>query len=233
MKLGNMLSGVMARMKSQFIPTIASDAKIAMDGSIVVKTNTPNGKEWVSKDAVVYPEDMLLDFPVYVLNVKRDQISVGDIIRLTATTFGEVVSTGATIKAVTFGGDNRNVKEFKDFLMGEATISKVVNPFTNVFNNGGDINSILPILMIGESEEGNDFAEMLALQSVMGQNGNMGLLNNPIMLIALSKKDGNSSLIENLMLMQMMQGNALFQAPKTTVPNAATSIAPKKVARKK
>ena len=62
-----MFSKVIDKLVANFVPKEDAEARLSYQGVVVVKTNTPNGKEWVDKDAQIYPEEMLLDFPVYTI----------------------------------------------------------------------------------------------------------------------------------------------------------------------
>jgi hypothetical protein len=43
----SMISNYIERMKASFVPQVDTAARIAMDGTVVVRTNTANGKEWL------------------------------------------------------------------------------------------------------------------------------------------------------------------------------------------
>ena len=42
--MANMISNYVERMKAAFIPQVDNQAKMAMDSTVVVRTNTANGK---------------------------------------------------------------------------------------------------------------------------------------------------------------------------------------------
>ena len=76
--MANMISKYVERMKASFVPQVDEKARMAIDGTVVVLTNTANGKEWLGikgGEKVAYPEDMLLDgVPVYTIAKTIDQV---------------------------------------------------------------------------------------------------------------------------------------------------------------
>ena len=69
--MANMINNYIERMKQSFVPQGDEKARMTMDGTVVVLTNTANGKEWLgikNGEKVAYPEEMLLDgIPVYTI----------------------------------------------------------------------------------------------------------------------------------------------------------------------
>ena len=55
--MGNMISNYVERMKAAFVPQVDNQARMAMDGTVCVRTNTANGKEWLgfkNGEAIAY-----------------------------------------------------------------------------------------------------------------------------------------------------------------------------------
>ena len=132
-----MFSKVIDKMVANFVPQEDTEARLSYQGVVVVKTNTPNGKEWVDKDAQIYPEEMLLDFPVYTIAKPVDKIKVGDIVKLTKGTFATVSKVeDGKVETISFGGQHRQAKAFKDMFIGQASVRVVVNPFVGLGQYG-------------------------------------------------------------------------------------------------
>jgi hypothetical protein len=65
--MANMIKSYVERMKQSFVPQVDEKARMTVDGTVVVLTNTANGKEWLgikNGEKVVFPEEMLIEgFP--------------------------------------------------------------------------------------------------------------------------------------------------------------------------
>lgn len=217
----NMFSNVIDKMVANFVPQQDEEARLSLQGAIVVKTNTPNGKEWVDKDENIYPEELLADFPVFTIAKPTDQVKVGDIVKLTKSTFATVTKIeDGKIETVSFGGQHRQAKAFKDMFLGQATVRVVVNPLAGCGCGCGlgEGNNNLMLLALLDKEDGdrNDIVKTMMLSSMLtgaGQNPFGNLTQNPLALMYLMKGDGGS--VQDIMMMQAMQGGLgnLFGAP--------------------
>lgn len=209
--MGNMISNYIERMKANFVPQVDTQARIAMDGTICIRTNTANGKEWLgvqNDEMVAYPEDMLLnDMPVYTIAKTIDAVKPGDILKATSSTYARVerVNNGQ-IYSVSFGGNVRKNIPITDFLTKQKIVRVVVNPFS--FANNGAMNNNMMLMMMLEGSN-NDMSDVMMLASMLnGQNATnpfANIMNNPMALLMFTKS-GNSSL-KDMMLLQMMQNN--------------------------
>lgn len=203
-----MFSNVINKMVSNFVPQEDAKARITLQGSIVVLTQTPSGKEWVDKDANVYPEEMISEFPVFTIAKPVAQVAVGDVVKLTESTFATVTSIAdGKVETLSFGGQHRQAKAFKDMFIGQATVRVVINPLAGVA--GGDTNNALMLLslMDKESEDKNDLMKTMMVTSMLtgaGQNPLGDLFKNPMALMMLMKGDGGS--VQDLLMIQAMQG---------------------------
>ncbi len=227
--MANMISNYVERMKANFVPQVDEKARMAIDGTVVVLTNTANGKEWLGikgGEKVAYPEEMLLDgVPVYTIAKTIDQVKVGDIVKATSSTYAVVEKIeGGNIYNTTFGGNMRKNVPVTDFLTQQKTVRVVVNPFS--FAGGVDMNNNMMLMMLLDGKDGGkgDLAEVLMLASMVnGGGGNTnpfgGLMSNPAALIAFSKEGGSS--LKDIMMLQMIQGCNFQPAPV-----AAKSAAP-------
>lgn len=230
--MANMISNYVERMKANFVPQVDEKARMAIDGTVVVLTNTANGKEWLgikSGEKVAYPEEMLLEgVPVYTIAKTIDQVKVGDIVKATSSTYAIVEKIeGGNIYNTTFGGNMRKNVPVTDFLTQQKTVRIVVNPFS--FAGGVDMNNNMMLMMLLDGKDGGkgDLAEVLMLASMVnggGINTNPfgGLMSNPAALIAFSKEGGSS--LKDIMMLQMIQGCNFQPAPAAKIPAAPAVV---------
>ena len=227
--MANMISNYVERMKANFIPQVDEKARMTMDGTVVVLTNTANGKEWLgikSGKKVAYPEEMLLDgVPVYTIAKTIDQVKVGDIVKATSSTYAvvEKVENG-NIYNTTFGGNLRKNVPVTDFLTQQETVRVVVNPFS--FAGGADMNNNMMLMMMLDGKDGGkgDLAEIMMLASMLSGQGQgnpfSNMMQNPMAMMMFMKGDGSSS--KDFLTMMMLQncGFNLGAQAKTAAPVA-------------
>jgi hypothetical protein len=220
-----MISNYVERMKANFIPQVDEKARMTIDGTVVVLTNTANGKEWLGVKAgekVAYPEDVLLEgVPVYTIAKTIDQVKVGDVVKATSSTYAVVEKIeGGNIYSTTFGGNMRKNVPVTDFLTQQKTVRVVVNPFS--FAGGADMGNNMMLMMLLDGKDGGkgDLAEVMMLASMMSGSGNTNpfgnFMSNPMALIALSGRDGGS--LKDILMLQMIQGANATAQPKTAAP---------------
>ena len=225
-----MIKNYIERMKTSFVPQVDEKARMTMDGTVVVLTNTANGKEWLgikNGEKVAYPEEMLLDgVPVYTIAKTLDQIKPGDIVKATSSTYAVVEKVeGGNIYNTTFGGNLRKNVPVTDFLTQQKTVRVVVNPFS--FAGGADMNNnMMLMMMLDGKESGNgDLAEVMMLASMLNGQGQANpfgnLMTNPAALIAFSGKGGGS--LKDIMMLQMIQGCGLGAPAKVVAPVEAVA----------
>ena len=200
-----MFTSVFNKMVSNFMPQEDNEARIALNGTVVVLTQTPNGKEWVDSEANIYPEEMISEIPVFTMAKPVANVAVGDIVKLTKSTFATVTAiTDDKVETLSFGGQHRQAKAFKDMFLNQATVRVVINPLAGVNDN----NTLMMLSML----DGN--METMMLMSMLtgnGQNPLNNLSNNPMALAFLMKGDNDA--IQNILMFQMMQNggfNNLF-----------------------
>lgn len=230
--MANMISNYVERMKAAFIPQVDNQAKMAMDGTVVVRTNTANGKEWLgfkNGEAVAYPEEMLLDVPVYTIAKTIDQVKAGDIVKATSSTYARVERIeGNQVYSVSFGGNMRKNTPVTDFLTQQKTIRVVVNPFGGF---AGDMNNNMMLLAMLDGKEGGkgDLAEVMMLASMMSgqgaQNPFGNLMANPMAMMMFMKGEGSSS--KDFLTMMMLQ-NCGFNMAAPAAKVAPVAEAPAK-----
>lgn len=225
--MANMIKNYVERMKAAFVPQVDEQARMAMDGTVCVRTNTANGKEWIgirAGEKVAYPEETLLeDVPVFTIAKTVDQIKVGDIVKATSSTYAvvEKIEDGIVYNT-TFGGNMRKNVPVTDFLTQQKTIRVVVNPF----GLGGNMNNNMMMLMMldGKGEGKGDLAEVMMLASMMSGQGTQNpfgnIMSNPMALMMFSQKDGGS--LKDILMMQMIQNGGFNMA----APAAKAPVAP-------
>lgn len=224
-----MISNYVERMKANFIPQVDEKARMTIDGTVVVLTNTANGKEWLGikgGEKVAYPEDVLLEgVPVYTIAKTIDQVKVGDIVKATSSTYAVVEKIeGGNIYNTTFGGNLRKNVPITDFLTQQKTVRVVVNPFS--FAGGADMSNNMMLLMLLDGKDGNkgDLAEVMMFASMLSGQGNANpfgnFMNNPMALLALSGRGGGS--LKDMLMLQMIQG----ATPARTAVPAKTTESP-------
>ncbi len=220
-----MISNYVERMKANFIPQVDEKARMTIDGTVVVLTNTANGKEWLGVKAgekVAYPEDVLLEgVPVYTIAKTIDQVKVGDVVKATSSTYAVVEKIeGGNIYSTTFGGNMRKNVPVTDFLTQQKTVRVVVNPFS--FAGGADMGNNMMLMMLLDGKDGGkgDLAEVMMLASMMSGSGNTNpfgnFMSNPMALLAFSGRDGGS--LKDILMLQMIQGANMVAQPKTAAP---------------
>lgn len=224
-----MISNYVERMKANFIPQVDEKARMTIDGTVVVLTNTANGKEWLGikgGEKVAYPEDVLLEgVPVYTIAKTIDQIKPGDIVKATSSTYAvvEKIEDG-NIYNTTFGGNLRKNVPITDFLTQQKTVRVVVNPFS--FAGGADMSNNMMLMMLLDGKDGDksDLAEVMMLASMMSGQGNANpfgnFMSNPMALLALSGRSGGS--LKDILMLQMIQSAT---PARTAVPEAVKPVA--------
>ena len=228
MKDNKMVSGLIDRYKSQFFPEKEEHVKIAMDGAICVPVN--NEYVGVKSDGSLtsYPEEFLIDVPVFSISKPQAQVKVGDVVKI-GTRYGRVNAKNGdgSLKILYFSGVTGNTHEIKDMLLGQSLVRVLVNMFS--FNESNGMNPMMLLAM--SDKEDLDIKSLFLMQAMSnGQGFGNNSVNgfNPIMLLALSDKDGNSNdMFTTMALMQMMNGgNSLFGTPVTTPATTPTTTNP-------
>ena len=214
----SMMSSMMSKFTSQFVPTEENDVKLSMDGNLVVK----QGNEFVGivgdkNELKAYPEEMCFDVPVYSINKPSKDIKAGDIIKRKNSYYKvTTVKDNGVLSLLSFSGNYTSSKEIKDAVLNQSFEKVLINYF-NQDNNSG-FNPMMFMFM----KDSNVDMEALMMMSMMSQNdnsnfnfGNMFGSNsgmNPMMMMLMMKDKGDSS-IKDMMMFSMM-GN-MFNNQKT------------------
>ena len=230
-----MIANYIERMKASFVPQVDEKARMTMDGTVVVLTNTANGKEWLgikNGEKIVFPEEMLLDgVPVYTIAKTIDQVKVGDIVKATSSTYAVVEKIeGGHIYNTTFGGNLRKNVPVTDFLTQQKTVRVVVNPFSFGGGNTTMNNNMMMLMLLDGKEDGKgDLAEVMMLASMLGGQGTgnpfNNMMNNPAAMIAFSQK-GNGGSLKDIMMLQMIQNCGLNLGATPAVAPVVAEVAP-------
>lgn len=212
MENSKMISGIKEKYLSQYVPEKVSNAKMAADGSICVLV----GNEYIGmkgEELTSYPEEMVMDVPVYSITKPQSKVQVGEIV-ISGKSFGKVVSKNpdGSLKILSFSGYTHNKKEIKDFMMGQATVRVLVNYFDST---GSGFNPLMFAIMSGDQVNLNTLMMMQMMPGVTGENNPMSdLFKNPMMLAMLMKNGeldkGKNSILDYMMVMGMMGGNNPF-----------------------
>lgn len=219
MTSNKMVSGLIDRYKSQFFPEKEEYVKIAMDGAICVPVN--NEYVGVKSDGSLtsYPEEFLIDVPVFSISKPQAQVKVGDIVKI-GTRYGRVNTKNedGSLKILYFSGVTGNTHEIKDMLLGQSLVRVLVNMFS--FNESNGMNPMMLLAM--SDKEDFDMKSLFLMQAMSnGQGFGSNSVNgfNPMMLLAFSDKDSKSNdIFTTMALMQMMNGGNSFFGTSVTTP---------------
>lgn len=211
MEKKSMFNNFIEKYKSQFIPEKDNSLKVTMNGNICVQV----GEDWVSVDQdnnlVSYPEEMCMDVPVYTICKPFSQVKTGDIIKMKSS-FVKVIkrNSNGTLQCLSFAGYSSNKKEIKDFILGQGFVNVVINMFSEMTTNG-----LNPMMLMLANNENMDMKDFMMFQMMQQGQGNTQF--NPMMLMLLDK-EGNSSMMETMLMMQMING----QNPMSNFLNNST-----------
>lgn len=199
MEKKSIFSNFIEKYKSQFVPEKDENLKLSMDGNVCVRIDN----EYVGIDSennlVSYPEEMCIDMPILVIAKPHSQVEVGDIIKMN-NHYAKVLKKNAngSLSCLSYSGYTQNKKEVKDFMLGQAYVKVVVNMFSNLSNCG--FNPMMFALM-----DGNMNAKDLMLLQMIQPNQKIGEIN-PMMLMLLADKNESNTMMETMLMMQMMGG---------------------------
>lgn len=222
MTSNKMVSGLMDRYKSQFFPEKEECVKVSMDGAICVPVNGEYVGVKSDGSLASYPEQFLIDVPVFSISKPQTQVKVGDVVKI-GTRYGRVNAKNedGSLKILYFSGVTGNTHEIKDMLLGQSLVRVLINMFS--FNES---NSMNPMMLLAMSDkEDLDMKSLFLMQAMsngQGFGGNSANGFNPMMLLALSDKDSKSNdMFTTIALMQMMNGGSSFFGTPVTTPTTA------------
>lgn len=210
---GNSIKNFGERLKANFMPTEAKDVRIATDGNICVATSEGYVAIDNNFELTTYPDELTLDFPVFILPKPIAQLKPGDVIARDRS-YAKVKSVkDGKITVVGYTGAGSTVHPIKDFLLGQTTVKVVVSFAGNI---EGNFNPML-LLALSKDKKNDNLLPLL----MMNQTGG-ALTANPMMLAMLAG-DGDFDFKDLLMYSafggQNLLGN-LFGGAASAAPQA-------------
>jgi hypothetical protein len=208
----NSIKNLGTRLKEMLMPSPAEGVKISANGEIAVKTTSGYVSINQDNELISYPDELVLDLPVYTISKPKEQLREGDIIA-TSKSYAKVVKIeGNKISAIGYTGTGKVVHTIKDFLFNQTMVRVVVSLAGTLAD--GQMN---PMMLMMMADKGGD--SLLPLMMMSQQGGNMGM--NPMMMALMMDKDGGSSSTVKDMLMLSMMGGGNFN-----LFGAAPQVAP-------
>ena len=197
----NSIKGISERIREMFMPTEATDVRIATDGNICVATDQGYVSINENNELVSYVDELTLEVPVFIMSKPKDKLVVGDIIALPRS-YAKVIKIGdGKITAIGYTGTGKNIYPIKDFLIGQSMVRVVVSILANA---GAAIN---PMLLMAMSSKG-DKNSFLPLLMMSQQGGNMNM--NPLFLLMLADKGDSAFDMKDIMMLSAIGGNNVF-----------------------
>lgn len=217
----NSIKDLGTRLKEMLMPSPAEGVKISANGEIAVKTASGYVSINPDNELISYPDELVLDLPVYTISKPKEQLREGDIIA-TQKSYAKVVKIeGNKISAIGYTGTGKVVHTIKDFLFNQTMVRVVVSLAGTLAD--GQMN---PMMLMMMADKGGD--NLLPLMMMSQQGGNMGM--NPMMMALMMDKDGGSSSIKDMLMLSMMGGGNfnLFGAPQVATAPAKKKAQPAK-----
>ena len=203
------------RLKANFMPTEAKDVRIATDGNICVAT----AEGYVAIDSnfalTSYPDELTLDFPVYIMPKPISELRPGDVIARDKSYAKVKQIKDGKITVVGYTGAAGTVHPIKDFFLGQTNVRVVVSLAGAV---GGNIN---PLMLLALSKDKKN--DSLLPFMFMSQNGG-ALTANPLAMMALAG-DGDFDIKDLLMYSAFSGQSNPFANLFGTAPAAAPAVA--------
>ena len=150
--------------------------------------------------------DMVMDIPIYVMPVGKDQIKVGDIIKYFDKWVMIAQIDNTTITTIDPWTREIRVIIPEKSIFGFDYYTKVIDIFSGFNINADSSNpfgNILPFMMMSDK---SDIDPMMLMMMMNGQNLN-GM--NPMMMYMMMSKDGGVKK-DNMLPLMMMMNNGMF-----------------------
>ena len=198
-----MMSGMMGKWQSQFVPVKEKGVKMSFSGLLCV----PVDGEYVGIDKdnnlVSFPEEFTIDIPVYSINKVTANLKPGDIIK-NGNSYSKLLSINpdGSLKTLSFTGYSHNKKAVQDFLLGTATTRVLINMFN--FDNSVGFNPIMFAMANGDKIDVQELFMLSMLPQGKDLFSNAGGGFNPMMLWMLDKNGGGDEMFKMFMMSQMM-----------------------------
>jgi hypothetical protein len=200
---GSLKETLLAKIKSQFLPTRIDGARLTINGEVAVINPARDGYRVISSTGELtdYPEAMTLPgLPVYAISRSIADIAIGDIIESDGKFYKVTGKTGNKLSTICYTGSTRTKIGAKDALLGITNFNVVVSLC------GNNANGINPIILASIMDGGDgefDMKDFIMLNAISGNNGAVAgnMFNNPLMLLALSENKGSD--IDPMMFLLM------------------------------
>lgn len=170
-----------------------------------------NNKFFVYKDnRAIDVTGMTIEVPMFAMPVAVNQIQPNDVVRFKDDYVIVKELTDDGVKVINpIGGDIKVIVPQVN-VFGFNYMTKVINPFESFANTANETNpfgNIMPLMMFGDINKGNDdIFKIMMMSQMCGGNSNINQML-PFMLI--SKDDKNNDFL-TMMLMSQMNGNNIF-----------------------
>lgn len=170
-----------------------------------------NNKFFVYKDnRAIDVTGMTIEVPMFAMPVAVNQIQPNDVVRFKDDYVIVKELTDDGVKVINpIGGDIKVIVPQVN-VFGFNYMTKVINPFESFANTANETNpfgNIMPLMMFGDINKGNDdIFKIMMMSQMCGGNSNINQIL-PFMLI--SKDDKNNDFL-TMMLMSQMNGNNIF-----------------------
>jgi hypothetical protein len=222
---GSLKETLLAKIKSQFLPTRIDGARLTINGEVAVINPARDGYRVISSTGELtdYPEAMTLPgLPVYAISRPIADIAIGDIIESDGKFYKVTGKTGNKLSTICYTGSTRTKIGAKDALLGVTNFNVVVSLC------GANANGINPIVLASIMDGGDgdfDLKDFLMINAISGNGaaaatGN--LFSNPLMFLALSDKKGGD--IDPLMFLLMGNNGAAAGGNILSNPIVAMSL---------
>ena len=151
--------------------------------------------------------DMVMDIPIYVMPVGKDQIKVGDIIKYFDKWVMIAQIDNTTITTIDPWTREIRVIIPEKSVFGFDYYTKVIDIFSGFNNNANSSNpfgNMLPFMMMSDK---SDIDPMMLMMMMNGQNLN-GM--NPMMMYMMMSKDSTAGGKDSMLPLMMMMNSGMF-----------------------
>lgn len=220
------------RIMSQFMPQIADDLGISMDGNICIFKGDDAIAINSNNELINYPKEMAIKCGLYLINKPLRDVKAGDIIKVNGT-YSKVLEVKPDLKqfrGLTYTGYKTTKVTATDGLLNMNNVQVVLNVFGDSISG---MNPLMMMMLMDKEEDNSSMSKLLPFMMMSQQQGGQNMFGNmnPMMLMMLMGKDD----IDPMMLMMMgggFGGNA-FMNTTTSQVEATPNNTPKRRTPKK
>lgn len=208
------------RMKAMFTPSEAKNVRLTTDGNLAVETAEGYVAITADNQLVSYPEEFVLELPVFVMCKPVAQLKVGDVLALDKSYAKVVKINGSKLSCIGYTGAGKTIHTVKDVLFNQTMVRVVVSLAGTI---DGATN---PMLLMALASKGDN--DNLLPLLMMQQNGGNVMANPMMMAMFMNKKGGDLS---DLLMMSAMSGGAnpfanMFSPAPATPATPVAPVAP-------